>query len=252
MSGVARNSWIVTRATGAERVRLFCFPFAGGSGLTYRPWHDGLPQQIGVHAVQLPGRGPRLAEAPIDDMEALLDAFMPSLLPLLDRPFALFGHSMGAAIAYETARRLASRHRLHPVRVFVSARAAPVRSSRRAETFALNDEAFRARLRLLGGTPEEVLREPELMAMFLPMLRADFRLNDLYAPAPGPNLVCPMTVFGGRDDPVVHIDELDAWRNLAGGEYERIMFEGGHHYFRDAQADLLAAIALRLIGPVTS
>jgi medium-chain acyl-[acyl-carrier-protein] hydrolase len=239
----ARNSWFVARTTGSERVRLICFPYAGGGAQAYRGWQEALPAAIGVYTAQLPGRGPRLSEPPIGDMNTLLDAFEPWLLPLLDRPFALFGHSMGAVIACETVRRLVRRG-LHPLGLFVSARAAPGTQTR--STHDLSEPEFLARLRLIGGTPDEVLLHPELMAMFLPMLRADFRLNDTHVPSAVAPFACPLTVFGGRDDPLVRIEDLEAWRKLAAGGFALKLFDGGHYYFRDAQSELLGEIVRSL------
>jgi medium-chain acyl-[acyl-carrier-protein] hydrolase len=255
-SGAARagnargNPWVESRASGAERIRLFCFPFAGGNGQIYRSWQADLPPEIGVFAVELPGRGTRFREPAIDDMTKLIAVLQEMLAPLLDRPFALFGHSMGAGIAYEAARHLAGPGGRPASHLFVSARRAPGLPSRRRRIDSLDDAELLEELRDLGGTPEEVLREPELMALLLPMLRADFRLNDGYTPLPEPRLACPLTVFGGRSDPEAFEHELEWWRTLAGGAFDLRLFPGGHYYFRDVQRELLGEIARRLAPAV--
>jgi len=131
----------------------------------------------------------------------------------------------------------------------VSARRAPGMKARRPPADAMSDEAFVQRLRELGGTPEEVLREPDLMALFMPMLRADFRLNDTYVPLPGPPLACPVTVFGGRADSEALEHELLGWGDVCRREFDLRMFPGAHHFLQHVRRDLLAEVVRRL-GPL--
>jgi surfactin synthase thioesterase subunit len=238
--------WITEYSDGSEKVRLFCLPFAGGNSQIYRNWPDHLPAGVGVLAVELPGRGARMREPPISDMAALIAALSEALVPYLDRPFAFFGHSMGAAIAYEAARHVTAADGRSAAHLFVSARRAPGMKSRRPAADTLDDGLFIQRLRELGGTSEAVLAEPDLMALFLPMLRADFRLNDTYQPLPGPALACPLTVFGGQGDPEALVHELEAWRGLAPVGFELCLFPGDHYFFQSVRPDLLARIAREL------
>jgi medium-chain acyl-[acyl-carrier-protein] hydrolase len=243
---IKHDPWIETRATGDERIRLFCFPYAGGSSQIFRNWSEILPRRIGVYAVELPGRGPRLRDAPISDMSTLLTHLGRVLVPYLDRRFAFFGHSMGASIAYEAARGLASAEGRRADRLFVSAGFVPLIGSRWQPMSDLDDEGFIARLRELGGTPDEILAEPDLMTMLLPMLRADFRLAESYAPLPGAPLACPLVAFGGASDPEISIDDLAAWRSLAPVGFKLSMLPGDHYFLQSAQRELLAQIAEEL------
>jgi medium-chain acyl-[acyl-carrier-protein] hydrolase len=243
------DPWVETRASGAESVRLFTFPFAGGSAQIYRGWDCDLPASIGLYAVQLPGRGSRVAEPAFTSMEALMPVLAKALARYLDRPFAFFGHSLGAIIAYEAARQLRSQRGESAVHLFVSARRAPSMRSRREPTHLLDDEAFIARLRELNGTPVEVLREPELMALLLPMLRADFHLSESYVSLPGPRLACPLTVLGGRFDPEANEDELQGWQTVCDQTFELLLFPGDHYYLRPLRRELLLEVAQRLMSP---
>jgi medium-chain acyl-[acyl-carrier-protein] hydrolase len=245
---MAQNPWIDTRANGAERWRLFCLPFAGGGSQIYRHWPDELPAEIGVYAIQLPGRGARLRESPISTMAGMIAALQPAIAPYLDRPFAFFGHSMGAAIAYEAARHIRGADGRTAGHLFVSGCRAAGLPLRRPPAHGLSDEQFIAQLRELNGTPEEILRTPDLMALLMPMLRADFELSETYTPLPGPALACPLTVFGGRADAEVREEELLGWRVVAQGDFELRLFPGDHYFLQQARVELTAAIARRLGG----
>ena len=196
------SSWVKSpKPNPAARLRLFCFPHAGGGALTYRMWPEALPADVEVCAVQLPGRDGRIEDPAIDNLDALVDALVPELLPLLDRPFALFGHSMGAMISFEVARRLRARQLAVPQRMFVSGRRAPqLPPEDERRTFDLPKDEFVEELGRLNGTPREVLEHPELLELLLPILRADFSVCQTYVYAPGEPLDVPITVLGGLED----------------------------------------------------
>lgn len=225
-------------------IRLFIFPFAGGGSVAWRPWISLFPKNIDVKFVLLPGRERRFGEKPYTSLTDLLTALESEIRPLLDRPYALFGHSMGGAIAYELARRLSSLRR--PEQLFVSGRRSPGRPRRTPRIFHLPDNEFIAALGKLGGTPPEILENKEMMELFLPCLRADFELSDSYEPLPGGTLDCPITVFGGTEDPEAARDDLEGWKDVTNGESEIEVFSGNHFFLSPHRQSIISTIRERL------
>jgi medium-chain acyl-[acyl-carrier-protein] hydrolase len=229
-----RDRWLFpARPNSAAKLRLFCFPHAGGSARAFASWPARLGQEIEVLGVQLPGREERLGEPPFTRLQPLVEALVPVLMPYLDRPFALFGHSLGALVAFETARALRYRGQPQPTHLFVSGRAAPTILRTGAGTHTLSDADFRARLRDLKGTPAEVLASEELMGALLPMLRADFAVSETYVYPGGDLLDCPMSIYGGHEDATLCSQELDAWRHMTTGSVTLRLFPGDHFYLRN-------------------
>jgi medium-chain acyl-[acyl-carrier-protein] hydrolase len=225
-------------------VRLFCLPYAGSGASVYRPWADALPDTIEVCAVQLPGRENRLREPPFTAMSALVTTLTQELLPWLDRPFALFGHSMGAWISFELARALQQNHSQVPVHLFVSGRHAPQLPSRTPPIYTLPDAAFLAGVRdHYGGMPAAILDDAELLAFFLPLLRADITLVQTHTYIAGPLLTCPIAAFGGEQDPTVWHTELAGWYTQTRASFALHMFPGGHFYIKPAPRVLFQTIA---------
>jgi len=224
-------------------LRLFCFPYAGGGAVIYRTWPAGLPKEIEVCAAQLPGRGNRHAEPLYDRLEPLVEALVPAILPHLDKPFAFFGHSMGALISFELARRLRSLHRVEPLRLFISGRSAPQTPKPERRTYDLPEREFVEELRRLNGTPQQLLEEPEVLQIALPMLRADFAICQTYQFLPGPPLSCPLTVFGGLQDQEMGRAGLEAWRDQTTGPFALRMLPGDHFFLHTSQTLLLQWIS---------
>lgn len=226
-------------AAGA-RVRLFCFPYAGGGASLFYPWTRGLSPAVAVCPVHLPGREDRLKEAPFTRMTDLVEELARQLRPWTEAPFALFGHSLGGLVCFELARRLGRA----PVRLFVSAARAPQVPERPAPVHHLGDADFVAALRLrYQGLPAAVLEDAELLSLFLPALRADFTLFDTYAYEAGGPLDCPVSAFGGARDPEVRESDLLAWREQTRGPFELRRFAGGHFFLKEEQDRALRAIA---------
>ena len=232
-------------------VRLFCLPFAGGSAATYRTWGSQLPSRIDVCPVELPGRGTRFAEPPMRDFAALVDHLAEALEPLFDRPVAFFGHSLGARVALELARRQLGR----VVHLYASACPAPHRDRASASAHgAMSDEDLVALLRRWGGTPEEVLQNAELLALALPILRADLGLLDAYQGTATPRLDCPITVFAGTKDEDIPLEDARAWSECTSAEHRLVVLEAGHFFVTEpaGRATLLAEIARSLSPPSRS
>ena len=228
-------------------IPLVCLPYAGGGASIFRAWKRSPPPGIEICPLQLPGREGRLREAPHRCVETLVAEILPPLRPLIGRPFALFGHSMGALIAFELARRLRAEGAPVPAHLFVSGHRAPQLPNPRSPLAHLPDAAFLAELRTrYDGVPAEVLRHPDLMALLLPCLRADLALVEDYQCDVAEPLACPISVYGGEDDPVANEAELAAWRAQTRGEFTLTRFAGTHFFIRSAREELLAALSREL------
>ena len=241
------NPWLAYhRPQEAARIRLFCFPYAGGGASLYRTWAQGLPPQVEVCPVQLPGRENRIREEPFRRMETLVEALAAGLAPLLDRPFAFFGHSMGSLIAFELTRHLVRERGLSPAHLFVSGHRAPQLPPRDEPIHPLPDEEFLAKVFELNGTPEEVRTDPELRALFLPILRADFELCETYGYQEAAPLPCPVSAFGGLGDHHVPREDLQAWQEQSQGRFVLRMLPGDHFFLTSAEPLLLRTLGQEL------
>jgi medium-chain acyl-[acyl-carrier-protein] hydrolase len=234
----AANPWLVRAKLNPEaKLRLFCLPHAGGGASVFRDWWRFLPSSVEVCAVQLPGREARFREAPFSRLSPLVEALATNLQPYLDRPYALFGHSMGALVGFELARHWRRNGPL-PAHLFVSARRAPQLAMTEKPSYALPDEDFLASLRRFGGAVDPILDNPELLEVVMPALRADFAVVETYAYADEPRLDVPITAFGGQADPVVLPEHLEAWRMQTTAAF-RLRMMPGDHFFLQTQQDLL-------------
>ena len=247
-----KNSpWFICRKPNPNAyVRLFCFPFAGGGASIYRQWPDLLPSYIEVWAIQLPGRERRMREAPFTRLTSLVNTLAQEIRPYLDMPFVFFGHSMGALISFELTRELYRQQAALPLHLFVSGRRAPQMPQRTKEMHRLPDAQFVDELRNYNGTPEAVLQNKELMELFLPLLRADFAVNETYTYQPEPLLDCPLTAFGGWQDKTVNHYEVAAWQEQTSSKFKLHMLPGGHFFIQSQQKQLFQLLlqydALRL------
>ncbi|MFD4630218.1 thioesterase II family protein [Streptomyces sp. NPDC058284] len=224
------------------RIRLVCFPHAGGTAQLFHGWAVRLPDDVELLAVRYPGRQERLSEAFAEDMATLADAITAALLPRLDRPLALFGHSMGSSVAYETTLRLESRHSVVPRRLVVSARSAPHRL-RRTGLHQRDDELV-AGVRRLGSLSSEAYDIPELRELLLPALRADYQLVENYRSASPPvRTRAPITACLGLQDPGCDPDSVLAWSELTrAGDFALRAYPGDHFYLAPREAELVADI----------
>ena len=229
-------------STEHATARLFCFPHAGGGAVFFRPWRRLLAPGVDVRPVVLPGRESRVRELPYRRVEQVLDPLCAALRPYLDRPYVLFGHSLGAVLAYEVARRLSAGPGRAPALLLVSGRRAPHLPTTRRLFCTLPDAEFLTALGGLGGTPPEVLDAPELVRLLLPTLRCDFELNEYYRPLPGPGLDCPVAAYMGADDPEVDRPELLGWHRETTGEFTMRVFPGDHFYLKGERPDVSTAL----------
>ncbi|HEX8146865.1 MAG TPA: alpha/beta fold hydrolase [Pyrinomonadaceae bacterium] len=239
--------WLVSYgSTPRAHLRLFCFPYAGGAANIFHQWPRLLPEGVQVCAVQPPGRGTRLAERPFTSIGELVAAAAPALLPYMNVPFAFYGHSMGALVGYELARRLREEGRPEPLHLFVSGCGAPQLDYPPDITYDLPEPEFVEELRRLKGTPAEVLEHEELLRLMLPLLRADFAAVQTYRYSEGPPLGCGLTAVGGLEDEEVAREQLAPWREMTSGTFSLHMLPGDHFFLHSSQAMLLKIVARQL------
>lgn len=245
------NSWVICpKPNPLATLRLFCFPYAGGSSFIFRRWSESLPSFVEVCAIELPGRGKQIQLPPFNKIQPLVDAIATIIYPYLDKPFAFFGHSMGGLVSFELARLLRKRYGLLPVNLFISGRRAPHIPDTDAPIHHLPELDFIEELRHLNGTPKEVLENVELMQLFLPILRADFAVLETYTYTSESSLECPITVFGGLQDSAVSCDVLQAWQEQTRADFNLHMFPGDHFFLNSSQSVLLKTLAQYLTAEI--
>jgi medium-chain acyl-[acyl-carrier-protein] hydrolase len=228
------------------RLRLFCFPYAGGGAAIFHKWAESLPVEVDVCSVQLPGRGARFSEAPFTQIDPLVETIARNILAYADKPFAFWGHSLGALLGFEVARSLSRQYGLEPARLFVSGCAAPQARASFYRVDGLSESQLLDELRRLGGTPEAILANPELMQLLVSALKADFELSRTYRYKSGPPLSCPITAYGGLEDPIVGPDAVKAWRHQTRAPFSLHMFRGGHFFMHTAEPALLDVLSRHL------
>jgi medium-chain acyl-[acyl-carrier-protein] hydrolase len=242
------NPWFVCPAASpSAQLRLFCFPYAGGSAASFHKWGYFLGPKVEVCSIQYPGRATRLSDPPIRAISSIIEEIAEGIDALLDKPFALFGHSMGAIIAFETAHKLREAKGLIPHHLFVSASRAPHLAITDRYTFDLPEAQFIGELRRLRGTPVEVLESADLLTRVMPALRADFELIQTYRYSLRPPLSCPMTAMCGCEDGHVSRLQAQAWQGHCCNNFLLRMFPGDHFFLHSAQRSLLQSIAVDLL-----
>ena len=239
------SSLVSRKPNRRASVRLFCFPYAGGGDSIFCLWQKSLSDMVEVCPVQLPGRGSRITEPPFTEMSQLVRLTGQALVQYLDKPFAFFGHSMGALVAFELARYVRREYNSQPVHLFVSGRCSP-QTSREPFNLNLSDSEYQEALRRYNGTPEETLEDLELMELVLPVIRADVALCESYVYTPEPPFNFPITAFGGLNDHGVPRDYIEGWREHTTGSFVLRMFPGDHFFLNEARSPLLEAIAKEL------
>ncbi|HEY2576038.1 MAG TPA: alpha/beta fold hydrolase [Streptosporangiaceae bacterium] len=242
-----RNDWIYRREHSSAAFRLFCFPYAGGSAAVYRGWQEQFPDRIEVCAVEPPGRRHRTPEEPLRRLPDLAAAVVAGLAAEADLPFAFFGHSLGALVAFDVAQRLSGGGHPGPRVLFLSGAAAPHLPRRRRTLWNLPPAELISEVRAYGGTPPDVLDDPAFLEIFLPVIRADFEMFETYTFEADTRLDSPVYLYGGEDDERVSAARLWAWRDVADVVAVE-MFSGGHFYLREQYRPLTASIGRVLDG----
>lgn len=226
--------------------RLFCFPYAGGGTAVFRGWQKQLPTSVEVLTLNLPGREMRFKEPPRVNLADLLDEITPSIIELIDRPFALFGHSMGGLLAFELARRLRASGAAEPALLFVSGCRGPHLPERKPPIHGLPEDEFLQRLRTMNGTPQELLQDEELMALLGPVLRADLQLIETWNHQTEDPLAMPIIATGGEQDDEAWPDELRTWSEHTSTEFQAHLFPGDHFFLNTQRSQLLELLSSQL------
>lgn len=243
------NPWMLRlRPQPHAALRLFCFPYSGAGASLFYPWANILPGNIELLAVQFPGRESRMGEAPLHELEPMIDGLLTALQDFTDKPFAFFGHSLGALIAFELARQTAHLPEANLVHLFASSCYAPQLPDPAEPIFNLPEPQFIQKLGGLNGMPQEVLENQELMSLLIPILRADFELCETYVYQEDEPLACDVTALGGLKDAHVPRSALEAWQAQTNGAFTVRMFPGDHFYLNQDRMLLLQVIARTLAG----
>ena len=237
------NSWIVKpKPNSAAHLILVCLPFAGGGSNSFRNWVQFLPKQIELLAIEIPGRGQRLREPLRTRMDELVPDIASSLSKELDRPFALFGHSMGTLLGIELSHHLREEYQLEASHLFFSGRGAPQLPSKEKQIHQLPEDEFVKQIRNYNGTPKDVLNHQELMELMIPILRADFEVCETYSYSERPKLSCPLSVYGGLQDSAAPRESMQAWAKLTEGPFNLRMFPGDHFFILNNTHTLLSSL----------
>jgi len=241
------SSWFAnSRQKQTADLRLFCFPYAGDLGSAFYRWPDLFRPAIDVYPIVLPGRGIRSDEVLMRRIDPLLLSLRSALDGLLDRPFAFFGHSLGALLAYELACHLAVAKGPEPVALFVSGRRAAHLPPSHREVHALAEDEFIEAIGQYNGTPPEILLDPNLMSYVAPVLRADLEINETYTYRHNGKLNCEIMAFGGESDVFTSADELSKWTDLSNGKFTLQMMPGDHFFLRTQQAAIISILKQKL------
>ena len=238
------SAWFTTpKPNPSAKLRLFCFPFAGGGASTYRTWPDAMLSTVEICAAVPPGREARLDEPAIPTIAPVVLGLADAIASRLDKPFAFFGHSMGAMLAFDLARLLRARGLRLPSILLVSGSEAPHLPRSREPIHHLDAAGFVEGLRRLNGVPAELLENDELFRIFQPTLRADLTLCETYQAAEEPPLPCPIAALGGLEDPDVTREEIAAWKQHTTAAFSVRMLPGDHFFLDSARRQVIEVVA---------
>jgi len=241
-----QGSWLLRpKPNPSARARLVCLPYAGGGTAIYRPWAPLLSPDVELCLAQLPGREARFGEPLARSCAEIVDFLAAALAPLGDKPLALFGHSMGAAIAFELALRLEQTPGFNLLALVASGRSAPHLSDRE-RLHDLPDGEFLDAVRRLDGTPAGVLENAELMKLMVPVLRADLAIDETHRHELRPSLRCAVVALGGRSDPLAAPSTVEAWREHTAGPFRAAFCDGGHFFVQQERGFVLREISAEL------
>jgi medium-chain acyl-[acyl-carrier-protein] hydrolase len=242
------NPWLpYCKGSSNGKLRLFCLPFAGGAASIFRTWTAILGPDIEVAPIELPGRGTRFREKPVSDLLALAQAVCTGILPRLDRPFLLFGHSMGALLGFEVIRHLRKAYGMEPLLFFAAGRNG-AHIPEATISYNLPDQQIMERLQDLNGTPQGLMEHPEFKTLMMPALRADFAISETYVYAADAPLDCPIVALGGISDPETTTEGLDAWRQHTRSFFRLRLFPGEHFFLNTAKELMLQTMMEEIKG----
>ncbi|PHM67907.1 thioesterase II family protein [Xenorhabdus sp. KJ12.1] len=227
-------------------IRIFCFPYAGGSNSTFVPFARKIKENVEFLVSQPPGKGARFKEKPYDNMQNLVEDIYTNIKPLLDKPYIFLGHSLGSRVAFELLRKIAAESLPLPIEFIASGSRGPQVSAIRKPISSLNDKEFAIALKDFGRVNQQILENDELLSLILPAIKADFKISEEYYYIGTESFACPLTVFGGTDDPLVAEHELYSWFDLFEQDKNVILFQG-RHFFIDDNHDLVIDALSKII-----
>ncbi|OPF73189.1 thioesterase [Streptomyces antioxidans] len=236
----------VTGHASNQALNLYCLPYAGCSARVYDVWQAGLPDSINVVPLELPGRGSRCTDPPLDTLPELLRDLTRGVNAEARAPYAVFGHSFGAIIAYELTRYVVSQGYPGPQSLIVSACRAPHLATPEEAIFDRSDEDFKRGLRKVGGTPEELLENDELMELYIPVIRADYTILDNYRRDPVQDVNCPILGLYGDADSDADKSAMSAWDAYTSGSFSLEPIKGDHFFLDDATEHVIQRVGAHL------
>lgn len=237
------KKWVFfNKAIPEAKYRIFLFPYAGGGATTYQSWLSDFPENIEVATINPPGRGNRINEHPIENMQEMVEGLIECMVQYLDKPFVFFGHSFGASFAYEVVFQLRKRGLNLPEHFFASGRRAPHLPPRRPPWHNLPDKEFREEIEKLNGMPPRILKNDELMEIFTPILRADVKVANEYRREPDGLLSFGVSVFGGTQDVSIKKEDIGQWQKHFNQTIDLRMFEGTHFFIEEKKEEVVNSI----------
>jgi medium-chain acyl-[acyl-carrier-protein] hydrolase len=238
------SQWLRVSNENAKKT-LICFPYAGGGANVYAGWEKLLPRDVRLVIVEPPGRGRHFGEPAIDNMDQLIRELQPHLDPYMQGEYILYGHSLGSRVAFEVLRTALKRGLPCAKHVFASGSASPTYRRIKKPIYDLPSDAFRIELGKLNGTPKEILANDELMDVFEPMLRADFKMADTYQYDQSLVFPCGVSIFSGNNDDTVSEEHACHWLSFfESGDF--VLFEGGHFFINECQKEIVDKVSTRL------
>jgi len=241
------DRWFLCRSERPRAaLRMYCLPYAGGGASIFNSWPNAFPDSVEIQAVQLPGRESRFKEPKFSNIHDTAQALADSIIPCLDRPYALFGYSMGALVAFELTRELRRRGMPPPAQLFVAAMRAPQTPPTCPSLTHLPFDSFLEQMRHYYDPPQDAFDLPELLEIILPILRADMKMCEEYIYNPEPALDCPIYSFAGRQDRALPYDNVREWQRQTTQAFNMDVFEGTHFFINTALHELQRAIISHL------
>lgn len=238
-----KSEWFqVFHPNPTAKLRLICIPYAGGNASMFNSWAKGLPSDIEVISIQLPGRGMRFSTPSYDDMNLLIDGLMKEIPDILNLPYVLFGHSLGSRIGFEIIKRLNAAELKLPLHFIASGSRGPQVEMNEKPIHSLPTEEFLKELKKMNGTSDELLHNSELMNVLMPMLRADFKISETHVSTENTCFNIPLSIFGGADDTKIDLNSLNRWKELFTSLSEITIFPGGHFFIDSHTSQVLLKV----------
>jgi len=232
-----------------DKIQLFCLPYAGGSAVVYREWTKYLHDSIELNAIELAGRSTRFKVPFYESFnEAISDIYNRISEKLDGRPYAILGHSMGSALAFELAHKLKNLHHAAPLHMFFSGRCPPQKPRDKNNIHLLPDKEFIKKIMEMGGTPKELLQDKELLELFTPILRADFKLIETYKYIEkNEKLDSDITILWGKQEENATVHDLYEWENHTTKKCKIKLFNGGHFFIHECISDVVNIVNSQLL-----